>query len=382
MEFLHRTWAEIDLDALVHNLEIVKSRAGGARLMAVVKADAYGHSARYIAPVLEEHGVSAFAVSNIEEAVTLRGCGISRPILILGYTPVSMAQQLYMNDITQCVYSSEYAHQLSESAVRSGVTVNIHIKLDTGMGRIGFDCRSAELCGIDDAIAAARLPGLSFGGIFTHFAVSDRTPDEEDGFTDAQYRRFRAAAARFCEAGLPPRMCHCCNSAAFCLDPEKHDDLCRPGIILYGLTPAPGLHLDADFRPVMTLKSVVSMVKRLRAGDTVNYGRTFRAEREMTVATVTAGYADGYPRLLSNRGAVLVRGARAPIIGRVCMDQLSVDVSGIPDVRQGDEVILFGPGLPVEELAELCGTINYEIVCGITQRVPRVVVHTDAKPRG
>lgn len=374
MEFLHRTWAEIDIDALIHNFRIIKDEAGGAKLMAVVKADAYGHSARNIAPVLEENGASAFAVSNIEEAITLRGCGITKPILILGYTPVSMAAQLYLNDITQSVYSPEYAKALSDRATLDGVTVKIHIKLDTGMGRIGFDCRDDSLSGINDAIAAAMLPGFKFDGIFTHFAESDRSRESEDGFTDEQYNRFLSGIERFKAAGINPRVCHCCNSAAFCLDKQKHMDFCRPGIILYGLTPSPELKLPEDFIPVMTVKSVVSMVKDIKPGDTVNYGRTFRAEKPMRVATVTAGYADGYPRLLSNKGYVLINGKRAKIIGRICMDQMSVDVSNIDGVKQGDEVILFGKELPVEELALICGTINYEIVCGISPRVPRIII--------
>lgn len=379
MDFLHRTWAEIDLDALVHNFAIIKKEAAGAKLMAVVKADAYGHSARIVAPLLEQHGADAFAVSNIEEAITLRGCGITRPILILGYTPVSMAAQLYLNDISQCVYSPEYARDLSERACADGVKVKIHIKLDTGMSRIGFDCRDEELSGIEEAIAAARLNGFVFEGIFTHFAVSDRTETEEDGFTDAQYRRFSVAVEQFEKAGLRPKYRHCCNSAAFCLDNDKHFDLCRPGIILYGLTPSSSLTLKENFIPVMTVKSVVSMVKKIKKGDTVSYGRTFTAEKEMIIATVTAGYADGYPRLLSNKGYVLINGKRADIIGRICMDQLSVDVSDIPGVKQGDEVILFGKTLPVEELADMCGTINYEIICGISPRVPRITVKGGAK---
>ncbi len=374
MDFLHRTWAEIDLDALVHNFDIIKKEASGAKLMAVVKADAYGHSARIVAPLLEQHGADAFAVSNIEEAITLRGCGITRPILILGYTPVSMAAQLYLNDISQCVYSPEYAAALSERASSDGVKVKVHIKLDTGMSRLGFDCRDERLVGIDDAIAAARLKGFVFEGIFTHFAVSDRTETSEDGFTDKQYSRFCAAAERFEDAGLKPKYRHCCNSAAFCLDSDKHFDMCRPGIILYGLTPSSDLKLKEAFVPVMTVKSVVSMVKTIKKGDTVSYGRTFTADREMKIATVTAGYADGYPRLLSNKGYVLINGKRANIIGRVCMDQMSVDVSDIEDVKQGDEVILFGKTLPVELLADMCGTINYEIICGISPRVPRITV--------
>lgn len=380
MDFLHRTWAEIDLDALVHNFDIIKKEATGAKLMAVVKADAYGHSARIVAPILEQHGADAFAVSNIEEAITLRGCGITRPILILGYTPVSMAAQLYLNDISQCVYSPEYAAALSKRACADGVKVKVHIKLDTGMSRLGFDCRDEKLSGIEEAVTAARLKGFVFEGIFTHFAVSDRTETSEDGFTDKQYFRFCTAAERFEKAGLRPKYRHCCNSAAFCLDSDKHFDMCRPGIILYGLTPSSDLKLKENFVPVMTVKSVVSMVKTIKKGDTVSYGRTFTAEKEMKIATVTAGYADGYPRLLSNKGYVLINGKRANIIGRVCMDQMSVDVSDIEDVKQGDEVILFGKTLPVEELADMCGTINYEIICGISPRVPRITVAKAFKP--
>ena len=233
---------------------------------------------------------------------------------------------------------------------------------------------AAALSSDGPACPAARLPGFILDGMFTHFAVSDRTLEEEDGFTAEQYARFTAAVKGFENAGLKPKICHCCNSAALCLDKEKHLDMCRPGIILYGLTPAYGLKLKEDFMPVMTVKSVVSMVKKIKKGTTVSYGRTFKAPYDMTVATVTAGYADGYPRLLSSKGQVIIHGRRANIIGRICMDQMSVDISGIENVKQGDEVILFGKELPVEELAEKCGTINYEIVCDITNRVPRISV--------
>lgn len=374
LDFLHRTWAEIDTSALLHNFEIIKKNSGGSRIMAVVKADAYGHSVRDIAPLLQKNGADYFAVSNIDEAMTLRECGIERPILILGYTPVELAKTLSDNGIIQCVFSSEYAAELSRCAVLDGVTVDIHIKLDTGMGRIGFDCRDDSLCGIDEALTAAALPALNTLGVFTHFAVSDRTPEDDDGFTDEQYLRFCKAISRFEAAGFKNIMRHCCNSAAFCTDNDKHLDICRPGIILYGLTPSADLKLNLDFKPVMTVKSVVSMVKRIKAGDTVSYGKTFTAKGDMTLATVTAGYADGYPRALSSKGCVLIRGQRAPIVGRVCMDQLSVDVSEIEGVCQGDEVVLFGSELPVEEIAELCDTINYEIVCGISPRVPRIII--------
>ena len=372
MAFLHRTWAEIDVSALVHNFGELRRSAGDASLMAVVKANAYGHSAHIVAPVLEQCGADAFAVSNIEEAVDLRDNGVTKPILILGYTPPSCAPDLVRHDISQSVFSPEYAEALSEAATANGVMVKIHIKLDTGMGRIGFDCRNDDLSGIGDAIKAAKMGGFMLEGLFTHFAESDREPAGDDGFTDVQYHRYSDALRRFRDAGLFPAFCHCCNSAALSLDKEKHLDFCRPGIVLYGLTPAYGLELKENLLPVMTMKSVVSMVKSIRKGDTVSYGRTFTADRETKIATVTVGYADGYPRLLSNKGSVLIRGKRAKIVGRVCMDQMCVDVSDIEGVTAGDEVILFGKDLPVEELAELCGTINYEIVCGVSSRVPRI----------
>lgn len=376
MEFLHRTWAEIDLGALRHNFEIIKKYANGAKLIAVVKADAYGHSSKDTAPVLEKCGVDGFAVSNIEEALTLRKAGIKKSILILGYTPAGFADILSKNDISQCVYSKEYATALSQEAQNKNVTVKIHIKLDTGMSRIGFNCRTDDLPEIGDAVVSAKLDGFKLEGIFTHFAVSDRTPESEDGFTDEQYRRFKAGTDCLKAAGLHPKICHCCNSAAILQDSEKHFDACRPGIILYGLTPSSDMKFDYGFIPVMTVKSVVSMVKEINTGDTVNYGRTFKADKKMRIATVTAGYADGYPRALSNKGFVVIHGVRAPIVGRICMDQFSVDVSKIDDVKLGDEVILFGKELPVEELADTCGTINYEIICGISPRVKRIILNS------
>ncbi len=373
MNFLHRTWAEIDLNALVHNFKILKEKSGNAKIMAVVKADAYGHSVCAVAPILQQYGADYFAVSNIEEAVALRNLEITKPILILGYTPVNMVDVLSDYNLTQCVYSKEYALELSKRALENKTTITIHIKLDTGMSRLGFDCRSDALSGIDDAIYCAKLDGFNFGGIFTHFANADCDLDKRDGFTEEQYSRFTAAVKKFNEAGLTPEIVHCCNSAALLLDDDKHSDLTRAGIALYGLSPSTDIDLKEDLIPVMTVKSVVSMVKEINAGDTVNYGRTFKADKKIKIATVTAGYADGYPRLLSNKGYVLINGKKANIIGRICMDQMSVDVSDIPDVKMGDEVILFGKDLKVDTLADICGTINYEIVCGISPRVPRII---------
>lgn len=369
--FLRRTWAEIDTDALIHNFKIIKDTAN-TRVCAVIKADAYGHGVNIVAPVLQQNGADCFAVSNIEEAIELRNIGITKPILILGYTPCEYAQELERYDIAQCIYSLEYANELSRHAVKHNSTIKIHLKLDTGMSRIGFDCRDESLVGISDAVTAAQLDGFCLEGVFTHFAVSDRNQSQEDGFTDAQYNRFCKAVEFLKQSGLSPEFCHCCNSAALCQDPKKHLDMCRAGIILYGLTPSADLELPQPFIPVMNFKSIVSFVKQIHKGDTVSYGRTFKAEKTMTVATVSAGYADGYPRLLSNKGYVLINGHRANIVGRICMDQFCVDVTDIPNVKCGDEVLLWGRELPVEELANAVGTINYELVCGVSSRVNRI----------
>lgn len=373
MDFLHRTWAEIDLDALKHNFKILKQQANSCKVMAVVKADAYGHSAAAIAPVLQQNGADYFAVSNIDEALFLRENGIVKPILILGYTPVNKGLELAKNDLSQCVYSKEYAENLSDFAKKNNIQIKIHIKLDTGMSRLGFDCRNNELCGIKDAIESAKLEGFTVEGAFTHFAVSDRTPENEDGFTTEQYSRFTKAVEGLKANGVNLPICHCANSAAFLQDRDKHLSLSRVGIALYGLSPASDLELKQDLIPVMTVKSVVSMVKTINEGDTVNYGRTFKAEKTMKIATVSAGYADGYPRSLSNKGFVVIGGQKADIVGRICMDQMCVDVTHIEKVKMGDEVILFGKDLKVDILADLAGTINYEIICGISPRVPRII---------
>ncbi|MEE1198427.1 MAG: alanine racemase [Acutalibacteraceae bacterium] len=373
MNFLHRTWVEIDLNALSLNFNTIKKHCSKTKIMAVVKANAYGHSVKDIAPKLQELGADSFAVSNLVEALQLREYGITRPILILGYTPTENADILAQNDITQAVFSYEFAEKLSKNAQAKNVTVKIHIKLDTGMSRLGFDCQNdnAELS--KELLDTLRLPNLEFEGIFTHFCVADSCATDCVQFTNNQYERFIHCVEQIEKAGFKPKYKHCCNSAGSSLSVDKHLDFVRPGIILYGLTPDDSLTLPFNLAPVMTFKSVISMVKTIKAGDTVSYGRTFTAEKDMKVATVTAGYADGYPRALSNKASVLVNGKRAKVIGRVCMDQFTIDVSDIENVNEGDEVILFGKELPVEELARLADTINYEIVCGISPRVPRII---------
>ncbi|MBR2043565.1 MAG: alanine racemase [Clostridia bacterium] len=375
MAFLHRTWAEISVSALVHNFKTIKNSAQNCRLMAVVKADAYGHDTEIVLPALMSAGADSFAVSNIDEAMELRNMGVSSPILILGYTPPEAAKRLSENDITQTVYDKEFGEKLSLYAKKANVTVKAHIKLDTGMGRIGFDCRNDSLCGMDDALSVLSLENLSFEGVFTHFAAADRSGDINGDYTKEQYSRFIKAAEKIQEKCPSVKTVHCCNSAGLLLEADKHSSLCRPGVILYGLSPDKNMKYSQELIPVMTLKSVVSMVKWVEKDTGISYGRTFKALNKMKLATVSVGYADGYPRLLSNKGQVIINGQRANIVGRVCMDQMIVDVTHIEKVEIGDEVTLFGKDLPVDEIAELCGTINYEIVCGVSKRVPRIKVN-------
>lgn len=372
MQFLKRTWVEIDTSALRHNFELMKSKAEGSKVIAVVKANAYGHSVKIVAPVLDKAGADSFAVSNLNEALELRNLGIEKPILILGYTPVEYARDLCDYKISQCVYSLDYAKELSAAAEKIFGFVRIHIKLDTGMSRIGFDCRNEKLAGLQDAITAATMPNLTLEGLFTHFAVSDRELDKDDGFTNEQYNRFVAAKKGFLAADLKPAVCHCSNSAAIINDNDKHLDAVRAGVALYGLAPSSDDNMQKGLTPVMTFKTVVSMVKTINKGDTVSYGRTFKAQKDMTVATLPVGYADGYHRTLSNKGYVLINGQKARVLGRVCMDQTVVDVTNIKNVKVGDEVELFGKSLHAHTLASLCDTINYELVCSVSARVPRV----------
>ncbi len=371
MDYLKRTWAEIDIDALLHNFKTIKAHTFG-KIAAVVKADAYGHGASIVAPILEKAGADMFAVSNIEEALELRRVNIKKPILILGYTPIHYAKTLATNDIIQTVYSLPYAQKLSTEAGAANIVVKCHLKADTGMSRLGFDCRDDALLGLNEMAAAARLDGIKVCGVFTHFATADRDNDAQAEFTNAQYTRFNKVCEALKQKGIDTGDCHCCNSAGLMLHSDKHIDMSRPGIILYGLTPSANLPLNLPLKAVMSFKSVVSFVKHIKAGDTVSYGRNFTAKNDMTVATIPVGYADGYPRILSGKGEVVIRGKKARILGNVCMDQLVVDISNIEGVCEGDEVTLFGSDMPVEKLAQLCNTINYELICGVSRRVPRV----------
>ena len=366
-------WAEIDLTALRENYEYIRRTVGGP-VCAVVKADAYGHGDNVIARVLQEAGAAGFAVSSLGEGRHLRRGGITTPILILGYADPTYAAVLAANDLITTCYSTEYAQALSAAAVKAGVKVKVHLKIDTGMGRIGFAVRSGFDETIHELEALYTLPGLDICGVFQHFAVADSNTPADTAYTDEQHALFARVVARLQADGFATGTVHCANSAAQLRHPEWRHDMTRAGIILYGLDPSDDVRFPA-LQPVMSLKCVVTFVKDLQPGQSVSYGRTFTAERPMRVATVCVGYADGYPRRLSGGlGVMNIHGHAAPVVGRVCMDQTMLDVTDIPDVKMGDEVTVFGPGGgdTADTIAAKTQTINYEIVCGLARRVPRV----------
>lgn len=378
--FLRRTWAEVDIDAVKHNFnEIKKSVSNNAEIMCVIKADAYGHGAVFLGKLYEELGAKRFAVSNIEEALQLRESGIKLPVLILGFTPAVMAKELADNDISQAVFSQEYARELSEEASKNNVKVKIHIKLDTGMSRIGFlyQNKDRDKASLDQIKTACTYPNLISEGIFTHFAVSDEA-DEGREATLRQYDCFSSAVEKLREDGFEFSVIHCSNSGAIIDYKQAHFNCVRAGIILYGLAPSSKLSQRLDLRPVMQIKSVVAQVKLVDAGTPVSYGGTYVTQKPTKLATVPIGYADGYTRSLGNRAYMTVKGKKAPVVGRVCMDQLMLDVSGIDDVRSEDEVTVIGDGknntMSFDEMAALTGTINYELVCLVGKRVPRVYI--------
>lgn len=370
-----RTWAEIDLDAIKGNFAGIRKKIPKTvKLLAVIKADAYGHGAVQVARALESNnGAKAdfFAVAMVDEAIELRKAGIRTPIMLLGYAHPSTFDALIRYGIRPTIYRLEDAQQLQSSAARLKASVNVHLALDTGMSRIGFPDTDA---GLDAVRKIAALPNLSIEGLFSHFASADE-PDKT--YANLQRSRFSAFDKRLKDAGIEIPIRHLYNSAAT-IDMEPLFDMMREGIILYGLHPSPTVDLAKidGLRPAMALKSRVIHLKQLEEGVPVSYGCTYVTGHTTRVATISAGYADGVPRLLSNRGHVLLHGFSAPIIGRVCMDQFMVDVTDIPEVEVGDTVTLFGRDgdavLYADDVAALAQTIGYELVCGITKRVPRV----------
>lgn len=366
------TWAEVSLDAIAHNVKAIKmGLKPSCRFMAVVKADAYGHGAIQVAKAALEAGADWLGVAFLDEALQLRAAGIDCPILVLGYMPPASVEAAVKHRIAVTVFTEEELESVVESAARHRQHACVHLKVDTGMSRLGVTDRETAL---DLARKAASSPWVRLEGIFTHFASAD-SPDET--YTRQQFRTFLSYIDDLERHGVRIPVKHCCNSAASLRFPEMHLDMVRVGISLYGLRPfsgpVPGL---PELLPAMHWKTRIASLKQVPAEQPIGYGCTYRPERPSLIATVPAGYADGLSRRLSNRGGMMIGGRKAPIVGRVCMDQTMLDVSAIPGVRKGDEVLLFGRTeegcLPVEEMASLLDTIHYEIVCMVGKRVPRV----------
>lgn len=375
MKRLKRTWAEIDLDNLEHNLGQLRGRLeDGTAVMAIVKANAYGHGDASVSRALDRAGVEWFGVSNVMEARTLRRAGITKPILVLGYTPVQNARELFELSLTQCLFSEDYAEQLAQAAARDNMVIDCHIKLDTGMARLGFDTAdTTEL--VLQLARICYLPNLKVTGIYTHFAMADDISEDGQNYTKQQHQVFETVLAALAQRGFVFPQVHCCNSAGILYYPEYQYDMVRPGIALYGLWPSSKSVDGVNLRPVLTLKSVVAQLRELPAGARISYGGTFKAYEGMKVATVPIGYADGYPRALSGRGYAYVNEKLVPVVGRVCMDYLMLDVTEA-DTKEGDEVTLFGGGSPVgaDNIAGMTSTISNEILCGISGRVQRVYI--------
>ncbi len=371
-----RCWAEIDLGAISENYKKIREiMSPGCKYLAVVKADGYGHGAATVAAHLQREGADWFGVATLEEALRLRKSGITRPILVLGYTDPTAAAVLSCNTITQTLLSAEYAKQLAAEAARVGCRVDCHVKIDTGMCRLGFEAEAPDT--VPAIVSLSRESSLHITGIFTHFSVADDISENATEFTHLQFIRFARVCNLLKDAGVDVGLRHCCNSAGTLMRPEYHLDMCRIGISQYGLDPDPCMKGQLPMKPAMSLYAVVSMVKDIPAGATVSYGRTYTASGLRSIATVAIGYADGYPRALSNVSYMLLHGKKAPVIGRICMDQLMLDVSEIPEARAGDRVTVVGKdgdlAVTFDDLARWIGTINYEVVCGISKRIPRLV---------
>lgn len=366
-----RIWAEVNLDAIEHNIDIMRDLHHARQpMMAVIKTNGYGHGAVAIANMLEKNeGICGYAVATAEEAFQLRNAGIKKMILILGYVFEKDYEELIRKDIRICVFREDMAKDIADTAVSIGKEAYIHIKIDSGMGRIGFVPGEDSLKAI---VGIAGLKGLKPEGIFTHFARAD---EKDKRYAKQQYDKFSEFVSRLEENNVFFQIRHCANSAAILELPDYYMDMMRAGITLYGLSPSEEVGGTYPLQPALSLYSTIVHIKEIQPGDCISYGGTYCASDPRKVATVPVGYGDGYPRALSNRGYVLIHGQKAPILGRVCMDQMMVDVTDIEGVSLLDKVVLIGKDgnlkLTMEELGELSGRFNYELACDLGNRIPR-----------
>lgn len=371
----HRTWAEINLDALAFNMRNIRKITNkDAMIMAVIKADAYGHGVTECAKTLLENGADRFAVATLNEAMELRKTFSDTPILILGSSVESEAEDIIKNNITPNVYTYSFAKTLSDKAVELDRAVKIHIKLDTGMSRIGFvvtDGDNEEV--INEIKRISELPNVIIEGMFSHFSTSD---EADETYTRMQFARFMYVYDSLKEQGVEIPIKHICNSAGIMMYPEYHLDMVRPGIILYGMYPSDEVDKSRlELKYVMSLKSSITYVKEIEDRRGVSYGKEYIADGMAKIATVPIGYADGYTRLLAKKARIAVNGKLYPIAGRICMDQCMIDVASGNNIKRGDEALIFGDGaVTADDLANWLGTINYEITCMVSRRIPRVYI--------
>ena len=366
------TRAEIDLSALDHNCRQIRAfLPRDVRIMAAIKADAYEHGAVRCASRLYHNGVDAFGVALVEEGIQLRETGVSVPILVLSAMLGRQLPSALRHGLRPTVSELSFAREISHEAARRGVEAPIHVKVDTGMGRVGITHDQA----VERIAEIAEVPGLILEGLYTHFATSD---EADRSFANEQLRLFCRVTDGLAERGVRFRYRHAANSGATIDMPEAHFEMVRPGVLFYGMYPSPDVTRRLDLRQVMTIKTNVTLVKRLPAGHGISYGRTFVTQRESLIATLPLGYDDGFLRAYSNKAYVLIRGKRVPVVGRVCMDQTMIDVTDVPGVETGDEVVVYGrqgdEEITIEEAAALAGVIPYEVICLVGKRVPRVYV--------
>ena len=369
---LRRTWAEINLDAIAHNYKTIKNKIGNdVKFLGVVKADAYGHGSLQVSRLLQELGVDYLAVSSADEALELRANGISMPILILGHTPKEQVGRMIKYDITQAVTCKAKADEYSEEAVRCGGTLKVHIKVDTGMSRLGYLCDNKYFdTAVNGITEACNMPGLYAEGIFTHFAVADEFGDDNNDYTKHQFELFtNVISAVEKELGHKFEIRHCANTGATARFPETYLDMVRPGLLLYGYGE---FAKELNLRPVMTLKTTVSTIKIYPENTSISYGRTYVTDKITRIGVLPYGYADGFLRTLSNNCSLITKEGPAKLRGKICMDMCMIDITDMPSVDVGSEVEIFGEKNSVDDLANCAGTIPYELTCAVSKRVPRI----------